>query len=439
MARYLVLLMCWHPALSTSAASRALLPSPRLQKELREWLGEGVYNRLAGAVDHDDHLMGYAVSCEGSHEIDESILRRHKAGGACADFPASLATHVWRYDQQNVAACLTLEANSTCQLRCRHLPGLLTEISCSSSGILSGSPPLGECRHKPDTEIVQTSAGAIRGLVRPIPMLWASGHHSIERVRTFWDVPYAEPPGRFRAPQRKARWAGVRESADYYESSPPLCSNLPPLGRGGNVTEDCLRLHMYTSTTASAQSLQPVIVYFFGAGFVGSDYFLNGWYDAARFALRNSAIFVGVSFRVGFLGHWAHPGLAAEAEDGGFGNYGALDQRAALQWVQTNIAHFGGDPTRVTIAGHSSGAFAVQFHFLSPASRGLFSSAILEGTALDSGWYFAERGEAIAFYAGVAERLGCKGGLGSARQLGCLRACRCPPSGTLTSSRSTRS
>lgn len=102
------------------------------------------------------------------------------------------------------------------------------------------------------------------------------------------------------------------------------------------------------------------------------------------------------------------------------GNYEAMDQRLALQWVQRNIETFGGDPGRVTLVGHSSGAFSVQFHLLSPASRGLFAHGILEGTALDTGWYYAAKEDALSFYDTLTRKLNCHGT--GAEQVACLRA-----------------
>lgn len=157
-----------------------------------------------------------------------------------------------------------------------------------------------------------------------------------------------------------------------------------------------------------------------GSGFRNSDNWFGGVYDGARLVLRQDSVLVVANFRSAFFGHWASKALAEEDPDRSTGNYGLQDQRLSLQWIQENIAKFGGDPARVTIAGHSSGAMSVHFHLLSPQSRGLFSGAIQEGSSADAGWIYQDLEDASQFYAGIGEALGCPSA-DPKGQIACLR------------------
>ena len=205
-------------------------------------------------------------------------------------------------------------------------------------------------------------------------------------VRSFKGIPYAAPPVgalRWKAPQPAVSWTGVR-TCDHFgprAMQPPIYSDM--VFRSDGMGEDCLYLNVWVpgagSTSGSAGSL-PVLVYFYGGGFVAGDG------SEPRYAGESMAtkgvIALTVNYRLGIFGLFAHPELTQESPDHSSGNYGLMDQAAALRWVQNNIAAFGGDPKRVTIAGESAGSISVSALMASPVSKALFAGAIGESGSL---------------------------------------------------------
>ncbi|HWJ70760.1 MAG TPA: carboxylesterase family protein [Sphingobium sp.] len=209
-------------------------------------------------------------------------------------------------------------------------------------------------------EPIAVDGGQIEGVTLP------SG------VNAWLGVPFAAPPVRelrWRAPQPVTPWTGVRH-ADRYA---PEC--LQPL-RGSNqnhyfgeeaTSEDCLYLNIWAPKAASKA---PVVVWIYGGGFnIGSASMAN--YSGEPLA-GEGVVRVNIAYRVGPLGFMAHPELTRESGYGGSGNYGLMDQIAALQWVQHNIERFGGDPDNVTIVGQSAGSMAIGLLQMSPLAKGLF-------------------------------------------------------------------
>jgi para-nitrobenzyl esterase len=194
-------------------------------------------------------------------------------------------------------------------------------------------------------------------------------------VLSFKGVPYAAAPVgnlRWRAPQPLAPWNGTRPAANYARD----CVQKPLPGEAGaagaQLGEDCLYLNLWRSVSKS-KAPRPVFVWIHGGGFV------NGGssapiFDGAGLA-RQGLVVVAFNYRLGRLGFFMHPALKASGEASA--NYGLLDQLAALQWVQRNIAAFGGDPGQVTLAGESAGGISVLHHLASPASQGLFHRALV--------------------------------------------------------------
>ena len=202
-------------------------------------------------------------------------------------------------------------------------------------------------------------------------------------VRVYKGVPFAAPPVgdlRWRAPKPAADWPGVRK-ADQFSAT---CMQTPyPQGslyysEAQPVSEDCLYLNIWTAAK-SASDKRPVMVWIHGGAFTrGSG--STPVYDGENFA-KKGVVLVTINYRLGIFGFFAHPELTQESEHHSSGDYGILDEIAALQWVQKNIAKFGGDPKRVTIFGESAGSWAVNVLVASPLTKGLFQRAIGESGA----------------------------------------------------------
>jgi para-nitrobenzyl esterase len=198
-------------------------------------------------------------------------------------------------------------------------------------------------------------------------------------IRVFKGIPYALPPigeRRWKAPAPMQRWQGVRPATGFG----PAC--VQPTTKGASVysptvplptSEDCLSLNIWSPRNAAKA---PVLVWIHGGALLtGSS--REDLYDGRRLAERGIVV-VSINYRLGALGWMAHPGLSAENPKGLSGNYGLLDQIAALNWVRDNIAAFGGNPGNVTIAGESAGALSVTYLMTAPPARGLFHRAIAQ-------------------------------------------------------------
>ncbi len=213
--------------------------------------------------------------------------------------------------------------------------------------------------------VVSTNTGRVSGAVEG-------------GLNVFRGIPYAAPPVgdlRWQAPAPAAHWDGVRDATAFGAAckQPPIppasfyYSQLPA------TSEDCLTLNVWAPQDATDA---PVIVYIHGGSLqIGSS--ADPLYSGENFAARG-VVFVSINYRLGVLGWLAHPALSARSPAGVSGNYGLLDQIAALQWVRDNIASFGGDAGNVTVMGESAGALSVSYLLSSPAARGLFDKAILE-------------------------------------------------------------
>src|SRR5258708_4737217 len=219
---------------------------------------------------------------------------------------------------------------------------------------------------KPGAPLAKTSNGVLEGVVE------ASG------IRSFKGIPLAEPPVgtlRFREPQPVHNWKGVRKAAAFG----PRAMQLPLFSdmnfRSNGMSEDCLYLNVWTPAKSAKEKL-PVLVYFYGGGFVAGDG-SEPRYDGESMAAKG-IVTITVNYRLGVFGFMAHPELTRESPHHASGNYALLDQSAALKWVQQNIAAFGGDPKRVTIAGESAGSSSVSAQMASPLSKNLIDGAIGE-------------------------------------------------------------
>jgi para-nitrobenzyl esterase len=214
-------------------------------------------------------------------------------------------------------------------------------------------------------------SGRVSGLARP------------GGVTAFLGIPFAAPPvgvRRWAPPQPVSRWGGTR-SAQAFGTS---CVQAQPGSRlpwteefmtQGPTGEDCLFLNVWTAADAATARL-PVMFWIYGGGFTEGSTAV-AVYDGAELA-KKGVVVVSANYRLGPLGFLAHPELTAESPRRSSGNYGLLDQIAALRWVKTNIAAFGGDPDRVTLFGQSAGAMSVASLMRSPLARGLFVRAIAQ-------------------------------------------------------------
>lgn len=212
---------------------------------------------------------------------------------------------------------------------------------------------------------VKIETGRLRGVVR-------------DGVVSFKGVPFAAPPVgdfRWRPPQPAKAWTGVRQASEFGADcmQKPFPGDAAPLGV--QPAEDCLYVNVWAPESRAGKKL-PVMVWIYGGGFVngGSS---PAVYDGSQFAKRG-VVFVSFNYRLGRFGFFAHPALVKENPDGPLGNYGYLDQIAALKWVRRNIAAFGGDPGNVTLFGESAGGGSVMTIMTSPMAKGLIQKAIIE-------------------------------------------------------------
>ena len=245
------------------------------------------------------------------------------------------------------------------------------------------------------TAIVETKEGALQGV-------------SEGDVTVFRGIPFAQPPIgelRFRPPRPAEPWSGVRVCDTFGFVAPqPQGQAMAGQATPEEQSEDCLHLNVWTP--ACDDAARPVMVWIHGGAFVtGSG--SGAFYRGAKLAARGDVVVVTLNYRLGALGFLAHPDLRDE-ETGSCGNWGLLDQVAALQWVQANITNFGGDPTNVTIFGESAGSMSVSCLVGSPAAQGLFRRAIAQsggpnGVPLETATAAAEQLCELAGVASVTE------------------------------------
>jgi para-nitrobenzyl esterase len=245
----------------------------------------------------------------------------------------------------------------------------MKKLSLMLLTLFAASGLFAQAKDEPAPPLVKTTDGLLEGV-------YASG------INIFRGIPFAQPPVgnlRWREPMPVKPWKGTRK-ADHFG---PRAMQLPLFSdmnfRSDGVSEDCLYLNVW-APAKPAGSLLPVLVYFYGGGLVagdGSEY----RYDGESMA-RKGIVSVTVNYRLSVFGFFSHPELTKESPHHASGNYGFLDQVAALNWVKRNIKAFGGDPEKVTIAGESAGSFSVSALMASPLSRNLFAGAIGESGSL---------------------------------------------------------
>ncbi|WP_280437235.1 carboxylesterase/lipase family protein [Nocardia carnea] len=263
---------------------------------------------------------------------------------------------------------------------------------------LAGCGALPDSRAEPRAPLIDLDAGRVRGI-------------EADGVARFRGIPYAAPPvgeRRWHPPQPPNTWRGIREAT----TSGPVClqPEAPEMPPGLDQSEDCLTLDVTAPAGDSAKAARPVLVWIPGGGFVTG---AGSIYDPARLVRAGGVVVVTVNYRLGVFGFYAHPGLRGS-------NFGLQDQVAALAWVRDNIAHFGGDPGRVTLAGASAGAMSACTLLTSPQARGLFQQAIVASGSCRTSHPAGAFGEAVGAIStwqplttiqhtgrGLASRLGC--------------------------------
>jgi len=243
-------------------------------------------------------------------------------------------------------------------------------------------------------------------------------------TRRFLGIPFAAPPTgerRWLPPEPPEPWDTPLEASEFSAACPQLGSTESP---EPSENEDCLYLNVWAPEPAPSGSL-PVMIWFHGGsnttGSTGDDIpFLQPptlFYNGRGLVEEANVVVVTANYRLGVMGFFAHEAVSAESADGVSGNQGILDQRMVMQWVQSNIAPFGGDPNNVMIFGESAGAFDVCFHMVSEGSRGLFHRALGESGGCTTS--LRTRSEAEAEANVFAEAMGC----GDASDVAaCLRA-----------------
>ena len=201
------------------------------------------------------------------------------------------------------------------------------------------------------------------------------------KVRTFKGIPFAAPPVgplRWKAPQPVTPWTGVRQASEYGARCMQGSIYSDMVFHDGGPSEDCLYLNLWMPASPASSKL-PVMVWIYGGGYQAGAT-SEPRQDGGNLSKRGVVV-VSMNYRLGIFGFFSHPDLAKESGHDSSGNYGLLDQLAALQWVRKNIAAFGGDPDNVTIFGESAGSFSVSALVASPLAKGLFKRAIGESGA----------------------------------------------------------
>jgi para-nitrobenzyl esterase len=247
------------------------------------------------------------------------------------------------------------------------MPRLFSRSLAASFFTLSVLTTAAQAARPVDPLQVKTDKGLVEGTLT-----------NKDQVRAFKGIPFAAPPVgklRWQPPQPAAKWKGIRPAKDFGSHCIQTSGYPDMIFHDPGPSEDCLTLNVWTPTNAKPGSL-PVMVWIYGGGFVSggtSESRQDGQFLAAR-----NVVVVSMNYRLGIFGFFELPELTEESPHHASGNYGLLDQTAALAWVKENIAAFGGDPANVTIFGESAGSISVSAQMASPLARGLFAKAIGE-------------------------------------------------------------
>jgi len=281
-----------------------------------------------------------------------------------------------------------------------------------AAGTLSPPAMTQERGNRDDGPVVHTAEGPVRGSAK-------------NGVGIFLGIPYAAPPIgalRWMPPQPVEHWSEPLD-ATHYANTCPQVTELGAFAGPSSTTEDCLYLNVFTSNLGHNGQGNPVLVWIHGGGNVDGE---SNDYDGTKLAtggpLGSPTVVVTLNYRLGLFGFLAHPALDREGHP--FGNYGILDTQAVLQWVQRNIAAFGGDPTRVALGGQSAGSEDTGANLVSPLAAGLFNRAILQSAPWASSTFYLPLSVALTNGMAFARAAGCPGQ--DADAAACLRALSAP-------------
>lgn len=282
------------------------------------------------------------------------------------------------------------------------LPPMSGETIGPAAAVSAGSGPVAPAQ---ESGLVATEYGLVRG--------FQDG-----QTYAYLGLPFAAPPLgalRWQPPAAPTPWAGELSASTFGPPCPQVDDDGNPTGN-----EDCLQLNVWTPISAAPGAGLPVLVFMHGGGNVqgaasAGGQTGSGMYEGRMLAERGQAVVVTLQYRLGALGFLVHPSLAAESPHGAAGNYGLLDQIAALGFVQRNIAQFGGDPARVLLFGESAGALDTCMLLASPLAAGLFSRALLESGGCSAPPAANRSGEGV----NLSSDLGCEG---TPDPAACLRA-----------------
>ena len=204
--------------------------------------------------------------------------------------------------------------------------------------------------------VVRTQSGPVRGV-----------HNGA--VEAFLGIPYGAPPvgdKRWRPPQPAESWNDIREAKAFGA----YCAATKSTNGPRSEAEDCLFINVWRPSDVSADAKLPVYVFIHGGGFINGS---SNQADMTEIVEKTGVVGVSFNYRLGALGFFSHPDVVKDS-----GDFGLMDQQAALRWVHENIAVFGGDPTRVTLGGESAGGYSVCAHLAAPGSAGLFAQAMMQ-------------------------------------------------------------
>ncbi len=249
-------------------------------------------------------------------------------------------------------------------MKSKHLMGVAASILLAGCSTISSPTPPANNAVANNGPLVTIGSGIVQGVT--------DGD-----VQYFKGIPFAAPPVgdlRWKAPQPVAPWQGVRDASHFVHDCMQQPMPMDAAPQRTSFSEDCLYLNVWRPATGGTKL--PVMVWIYGGGFVSGGT-SAAVYDGSHFADKG-VIFVSMNYRLGRFGFFGFPALTAENPNGELGNYGYMDQIAALQWVKNNIAAFGGDPDNVMVFGESAGGGSVHVLLSSPLARGLFNKAGIE-------------------------------------------------------------